>query len=155
MCNFPCATTRSLLSSSDYLFHRHKCGRKRVSIHSRSFPCEKETKDVYCLFLHCQVTKQIWDMFLNLFRKVQVMPKSVKELIWCSTSTLHHPHCPIYYPSSSNDKNQMQSQHKKSSFLHKNYVTHSDCIYSLNCSTSSQKKYKLKIHVITSNAKPV
>lgn len=46
-----------------------------------------EEKQRYHLFLHCQVTTQLWQLFMNMIALQWVMPRSTGDLLRCCTES--------------------------------------------------------------------
>lgn len=51
------------------------------TICSRCFQCKKESETVNHLFLHCQFTRQLWSIILNLKGISWTMPRKVSEAL--------------------------------------------------------------------------
>lgn len=55
--------------------------KRRFQLCSRCPLCEEHPEEVGHLFLHCRVTRQLWNMFLAMLGMSWAMPKSIVELL--------------------------------------------------------------------------
>lgn len=55
--------------------------RRGFALCSRCFFCEESLESVNHLFLHCRQTRQIWDLFLNIYGVKWAIPNSVRSLL--------------------------------------------------------------------------
>uniref|UniRef100_M1AL70 Reverse transcriptase zinc-binding domain-containing protein n=1 Tax=Solanum tuberosum TaxID=4113 RepID=M1AL70_SOLTU len=69
------------LLTKESVLTRENLIRRKISLCSRCFLCEKEVETVNHLFLHSSITDQLWKIFINLRGIAWVMPSKIVDTL--------------------------------------------------------------------------